>query len=57
MHPQSGLIKVHKNIDTDPGHLFDLVFPFLDVDAVAVECVSYWHWLADSVIYPDGCTV
>ncbi len=44
---QAGKTKVHKNIDTDPGAFFELIFPFLDDVAVAVECVFSWYWLAD----------
>ena len=44
---QAGKTKVHKNIDTDPQAFFELIFPFLDDVAVAVECVFCWYWLAD----------
>ena len=44
---QAGRTKVHKNIDTDPQAFFELIFPFVEDVAVAVECVFCWYWLAD----------
>jgi len=44
---QKGKTKVHKNIKTDPGLFFELIFEYLDDVAVGVECVFCWYWLAD----------
>ncbi len=38
---------VHKNIKTDPGAFFELIFPCLDDIVVACECMFGWYWVKD----------
>jgi len=42
-----GKTKVHKNINTDPALLFDIIFPFLEDIVICVECMFSWYWVAD----------
>jgi transposase len=38
---------VHKNINTDPKKFIEIISPYLEDVAVAVECMFSWYWLAD----------
>lgn len=44
---QEGAILVHQNIKTDPTCFLELIAPYRDDLAVAVECIFTWYWLAD----------
>jgi transposase len=44
---QKGKTRVHKNIDTDPELLFDILFPYLEDVVICVECMFSWYWVAD----------
>lgn len=44
---QEGAILVHRNIKTDPTGFLELIAPYRDDLAVAVECIFTWYWLAD----------
>jgi transposase len=44
---QLGKILVHKNIRTDPDVFRQLIEPYREGLAVAVECMFCWYWLAD----------
>ncbi len=52
---QVGKTKVHKNIDTNPEAFFELIFPYLDDVAVAVECVLAPINYLDVSVRPGSC--
>jgi transposase len=42
-----GAILVHKNLNATPENFLQIVSPYRDDLAVAVECIFSWYWLAD----------
>lgn len=45
-----GKIMVHQNIKTDPAAFLDIIHPYRQDIAVAVECMFTWYWIADLCI-------
>jgi transposase len=44
---QSGAIRVHRNMQTDPDTFLKTIAPHRQGIVVAVECMFTWYWLAD----------
>ena len=44
---REGAILVHRNIKTDPTGFLEVIAPYRDDLAVAVECIFTGYWLAD----------
>ena len=44
---QAGEVLVGRNVRTDPKVFLDLIAPYREDVAVAVECIFTWYWLAD----------
>jgi transposase len=42
-----GQIRLHQNINTDPTAFLNLIHPYRQDIAVAVECMFTWYWIAD----------
>jgi transposase len=42
-----GKIRLHQNIRTDPESFLQILTPFREDVAVAVECMFTWYWIAD----------
>src|SRR4030042_3135580 len=45
-----GQIRLHQNINTDPAAFLNLIHPYRQDIAVAVECMFTWYWIADFCI-------
>jgi transposase len=45
-----GKIMVHQNIKTDPVAFLNIIHPYRQDIAVAVECMFTWYWIADLCI-------
>ena len=45
-----GKIMVHQNIKTDPAAFLNIIHPYRQDIAVAVECMFTWYWIADLCI-------
>ncbi len=45
-----GKIMVHQNIKTDPVAFLNIINPYRQDIAVAVECMFTWYWIADLCI-------
>src|SRR4030042_425031 len=45
-----GQIRLHQNINTDPAAFLNLIHPYRQDIAVAVECMFTWYWIADLCI-------
>jgi len=45
-----GKIMVHQNIKTDPAAFLNIINPYRQDIAVAVECMFTWYWIADLCI-------
>lgn len=43
----SGEILVHKNIKSSPEEFLEIIKPYREDIAVAVECIFTWYWIAD----------
>jgi transposase len=43
----AGTILVHKNLNATPENFLNIVAPYRDDLAVAVECIFSWYWLSD----------
>jgi len=46
-----GRIMVHQNIKTDPTAFLNIINPYRQDIAVAVECMFTWHWIADLCVF------
>ena len=44
---QAGNILVHKNINTSPQALLNILKPYLPDVVVSVECMFTWYWISD----------
>jgi transposase len=44
---ETGEIKLHRNINTDPDVFLRAIQPFREDVVVAVECMFTWYWIAD----------
>jgi transposase len=50
---QAGNILIHKNINTSPQALFDILKPYLPDVVVSVECMFTWYWISDFCLKYD----
>ena len=44
---ETGQVRAHKNMKTDPESFLATIAPFREDIVVAVECMFTWYWLAD----------
>jgi len=44
---QPGHILVHRNIQAHPDYLMQVIKPYMDDLAIAVECMFTWYWVSD----------
>lgn len=42
-----GEIKEHRNIKSNPEEFLEIIKPYREDIAVAVECIFTWYWIAD----------